>query len=144
MRLSEEIKHFDNVVEDIMGCMAECTTVQRAVVAKALRVRYSGDDDILDAIRELISSPDFPARRLAELASRLTLPKYRYQGDRLFSVLQVNGPDSKELLATGDIDAATRSFLEITNGTPTGSAKISEEQAREIVTALIPGRIIRP
>ena len=77
------------------------------------RVRFAGDDDILAAIRELISDPDFPARQLAELASRLMLTRYRYKGDSLFSVMHGEGPDFQELVASRDLEAATIGFLEI-------------------------------
>jgi len=137
---TEEIKHFDDVVDDIMHCLAECTEVQQAVVAHALRVRSYGEQSVLDKIGDLISSADFPASKLADLASRLMESNYKYQGDSLFSVLHVDGPRFQELAATGDLDVATDRFLEIAHSQGGPSANMTVLQAREIVSALIPGR----
>ena len=143
MPLTEELKHFDDVVDDVMRSLEACTTVQQTIVAKALGARFAGDDDILAAIRELISDPDFPARQLAELASRLMLPRYRYNGDSLFSVMHGEGPDFQEFLASRDLGAATIRFLEIARSGDGTSMNLSEDQAREIVKAIMPSRSLR-
>lgn len=143
MPLAEEIKHLDEVVDDIMRSLADCTSVRLAVIASVLRVRGAGDEDVLANISDLISDPDYPPRQLADLASRLTLSKYRYQGDSLFSVLQVQGPGFQELVNAGDLGAATARFLEITRAQGRSPVNMNEKQAREIVAALFPGRLSR-
>lgn len=139
MPVTRQFKHLDEVVDDVMRSLEACTAVQRTVVAKTLSVTYSGNDDILGAIRERLSDSDFPARRLADLVSRLIGHKYRHQGDSLFSVMDMDGP-KQELVAKRTLDAATVRFLDIVSSQG-GLASMTERQAREVVADLIPGAI---
>jgi len=54
----EEIKHFD----DVMARLRECTPVQLAVVAQALRIPTSEQGDIIEEILSSISDRVFRQR----------------------------------------------------------------------------------
>ncbi len=140
MKLTEEIRHFDEVVEDVVKRLLACTGVQQTTVARFLRVNVPDNGDVVEGIRELISARDFPARQLADLASRLLLSRYRYDGDSLFSVMHADGPDFQELVANRDLDNATKRFLEIASTRSGMKTNLTEDQAQEIVAALIPAR----
>jgi len=72
------------------------------------------------------------------------LPRYRYKGDSLFSVMHGEGPDFQELVASRDLEAATIRFLEIARSEDGAPMNLSEDQAREIVKAIMPSRSPRP
>jgi len=139
MPLTEEFKHFDDVVDDIMHTLAASSAVQQIAVARALHLKNAEGPRLLAEIRELISGPNFPAKQLAGLASSIMLPKYHYQGDSVFSVLHVDGLRFQELLAERDLDGATARYLDIAKSQGQSSKSVTEEQARQIVLALMPG-----